>query len=205
MHNQPGSDSPSGKKRWLAPAMIGVMVGLAIPYPKSVVWYLFPPAVRITQVPRVGSGGPEETTPISGEVSGWGVSGARVVLYAFTEDGWYVQPYTENPITEIGPDGKWSNETHLGQSYAAVLVGPSFKPKDKLSSPPQPGGNVLAITVCNGGSASDQSAIGSRTNESVLLKLAFGVISAIIATAIESVFLYLFRGARRLKRKYVSA
>ena len=35
---------------------------------------------------------------------------------------WYVQPYADQPFTRIRPDGTWSNSTHLGTEYAALLA-----------------------------------------------------------------------------------
>jgi hypothetical protein len=59
----------------------------------------------------------------------------KVVLYAHT-DRWYVQPLISHPFTNIDNSGKWSNWTHLGNRYAALVVKLAFKPPSKSLSLP---------------------------------------------------------------------
>ena len=65
------------------------------------------PEIAITLVPPYDeTGGPGRDYDIEGRVSGVeDPTDLRVVVYAFTETYWYVQPDVANPFTAIGPDG----------------------------------------------------------------------------------------------------
>ena len=73
----------------------------------------------------------------------------RVVIYA-RSGAWYVQPYADQPFTQVNQDGTWTNSTHLGTEYAALLVEPGYAPPPFVTELPQPGGGVFAITVMDG-------------------------------------------------------
>jgi signal transduction histidine kinase len=75
--------------------------------------------------------------------------GQRLVLYA-RSGAWYVQPYVEQPYTEIQPDSTWRNSTHLGTEYAALLVGPEYVPPPVTDALPNPGGAVVAVATTEG-------------------------------------------------------
>ena len=64
---------------------------------------------------------------IAGKVSHADGKGYRIVLYALAAGKWWVQPYGDSPYTDIGTNGNWHSQTHLGSDYAALLVKPSFQ------------------------------------------------------------------------------
>ena len=100
-------------------------------------------AIEITLVPPSGAG-PDSSGNIEGRVTGaHPPEQYKVVLYAHT-DRWYVQPLESPPFTDVDPSGKWSNWTHLGNRYAALLVRPSFRVESKIQSLPGLGGDVIA-------------------------------------------------------------
>jgi hypothetical protein len=82
--------------------------------------------------------------------------GQQLVLYAKSGQ-WWVQPLTNQPFTKIQPDSKWSNSTHLGTEYAALLVEPGYRPPAKLDSLPAEGGAVIAVASHIGDSALPES------------------------------------------------
>jgi signal transduction histidine kinase len=70
-------------------------------------------------------------------------------LYA-RSGAWYVQPYADQPFTTINPDSTWSNSTHLGTEYAALLVKPDYTPPSLTIELPALGDGVLAVTIKEG-------------------------------------------------------
>lgn len=103
-------------------------------------------SIEIKEIPaenagRIGS------TPISGVVHAQSFKGLKVVIYTFAADRWWVQPYTIAPFTEIAEDGRWSNECHGGERYAALLVRTGYQPEAKVEVLPQAGGNVVAVAL----------------------------------------------------------
>lgn len=104
-----------------------------------------PPAAKIefTEIPKAGAGSDSQGN-IAGVVKGVEhPEQFKVVLYAHT-DWWYVQPLTIEPLTDIASDGTWSNWTHLGYRYAALVVRSSFHADAKVKSLPHVGGDVIA-------------------------------------------------------------
>ncbi len=100
--------------------------------------------IQFIDVPRAGSG-PTSRGNIAGRVVGLpNPSSYKVVLYAHT-DRWYVQPLSASALTTIASDGTWSNWTHLGDRYAALVVRASFQPMARTQTLPNVGGNVLAV------------------------------------------------------------
>ena len=104
------------------------------------------PVVSITEVPSQG-GGPDSRGVIAGKIEGIQDPNAyRVVVYALT-DHWYVQPTRDEPLTLINNDGTWATETHLGTSYAVILVDRSFVPQPQPSAIPRRKSVIAQVTV----------------------------------------------------------
>ena len=108
------------------------------------------PRVEFNLVPDADQGGGGKLTAISGRV--YNVApGQRIVLFAKSGDRWYVQPFVGLPFTEIGADSSWSNSTHLGEDYAALLVDTSYVPPTKrIDELPHTGDGVVAIAITKG-------------------------------------------------------
>lgn len=85
---------------------------------------------------------------VAGRVDG-AAAGTRIVLYA-RSGVWWVQPLVAQPFTEVRPDGTWRGTTHLGTDYAALLVGPTFRPQATLDELPPVGGDVHAVAMTPG-------------------------------------------------------
>lgn len=109
------------------------------------------PKVAITGVPPAGQGGPGPTAEISGTASGPDLRNLRIVIYAYAGGQWWVQPTVANPMTSIdAASGKWETDTHLGRSYAALLVRRSYKAAATLDNVPAVAGDVLASDTVAG-------------------------------------------------------
>jgi len=67
-----------------------------------------------------------------------------MVLFAHSGT-WWVQPFASKPFTEIQPDHSWSNETHVGIEYAALLVERDYAPPRVADVLPGQGGPVIAV------------------------------------------------------------
>ena len=106
------------------------------------------PAIEFTVVPEAAFGGSGRRVPIGGRVTG-AQPGQLIVLFA-RSGVWWVQPLTNEPFTKIGADSSWTNTTHLGTEYAALLVGPGYRPPDRINALPQPGGDVIAVASVKG-------------------------------------------------------
>jgi hypothetical protein len=106
------------------------------------------PSIEFTRVPQADPGGKEKNDIIEGIVKGRR-TGQMVVLYARSGD-WWVQPLRSNPLTKIQPNGKWTNATHLGTHYAALLVEPGFRPPFTYNALPSRGGAIAAVAMVNG-------------------------------------------------------
>ena len=106
------------------------------------------PSITLTRVPEAGAGGPSRTAPIEGRVAG-AEPGDRVVLFA-RSGVWWVQPFSEQPFSDIGADGAWRNISHIGTEYAAMLVAATYKPPGTLPALPQVGSGIRAIAVMRG-------------------------------------------------------
>ncbi|HVG20775.1 MAG TPA: sensor histidine kinase [Blastocatellia bacterium] len=106
------------------------------------------PYIEFTSVPRADEGGPEKLDLIEGRVVGARPE-LQVVLYA-RSGIWYVQPYADEPYTQIRPDSKWRGTTHLGTEYAALLVEPGFKPPPSTEVLPSQGDGVISVAIRKG-------------------------------------------------------
>jgi len=106
------------------------------------------PSIEFTRVPQADPGGQEKNDIIEGTVKGHR-PGQTVAIYA-RSGNWWVQPMRTSPLTKIQPNGKWTNATHLGTEYAALLVDPGFRPPFTYDALPARGGSVAAVAAVNG-------------------------------------------------------
>ena len=106
------------------------------------------PAIEFGQVPPAAEGGAERLGTIEGRVAG-ARPGQRIVLYARSGD-WYVQPFTNEPFTQIRADSTWTSSTHLGTEYAALLVDAAYVPPARTPALPGIGGGVVVVAVTAG-------------------------------------------------------
>jgi hypothetical protein len=104
--------------------------------------------IVITAVPSAGQGGSDKMEMIAGKIT-VKCEGCRVILFAKGGDLWYVQPLADAVYTTIR-DGKWSNETHLGTQYAALLAIADYVPPSKTSVLPKEGDGIVAVTIVAG-------------------------------------------------------
>jgi hypothetical protein len=111
------------------------------------------PTIEFTNVPAAHEGGSDTAGTIEGRVVG-ARPGQQIVLFARSGQ-WWVQPFADQPLTNIQPDSKWSNSTHLGTEYAALLVEPGYRPAATLDSLPMKGGAVIAVASVKGGPAAE--------------------------------------------------
>ncbi len=106
------------------------------------------PSIKITTIPHAEKGGGRELAVISGNVRG-ASSGQLIVLYA-RSGAWYVQPFADRPFTTPGQNSTWTNSTHLGTEYAALLVQADYVPPPVAFTLPSTGNGVVALTVVDG-------------------------------------------------------
>ena len=106
------------------------------------------PHIQFTRVPLADEGGPEKLDLIEGRVNGVGHA-QQIVVFA-RSGAWYVQPFANDPFTQIQADSKWRTATHLGTEYAALLVEPGYQPPSSTSELPGVGGGVVAVTTTKG-------------------------------------------------------
>jgi hypothetical protein len=107
------------------------------------------PNVEFDKVPRADLGGPDKTDSIEGHVTGV-KPGQQIVLYAESEELWWIQPLTEKPFTKIQDDSRWKNQIHLGMEYAALLVEPGYRPPQTTETLPVIGAGVVAVKTTPG-------------------------------------------------------
>jgi hypothetical protein len=106
------------------------------------------PSIEFTKVPPTGEGGVERVTDIGGRVSG-AQTDDKIVLFAHT-DRWWIQPVPDKPFTTIQRDSTWSNSTHFGAEYAALLVAPGYRPPPTTTFLPSKGGDIKAVAIVRG-------------------------------------------------------
>jgi hypothetical protein len=109
------------------------------------------PSIEFTRVPPATEGGQDKIDVIEGRVTD-PRPGQQIVLYA-KSGTWWVQPLVNEPFTRVNADATWTNATHVGTEYAALLVEPGYKPQTTLSTEPAVGGGVAAVAVAKGGSS----------------------------------------------------
>jgi signal transduction histidine kinase len=105
------------------------------------------PTIEFTNVPMAAAGDAEYTSRISGRVIG-AQSGQRIILYSKAGTTWWVQPFVDDAFTKIRPNARWSNSTHPGTEYAALLVGSDFQPP--LTTQVLPTAGVVTFAVIHG-------------------------------------------------------
>jgi hypothetical protein len=106
------------------------------------------PTIEFTKIPPAAQGGRERTDTISGRVTG-SYSGQKIVVFA-QSGPWWVQPWPDQALIPIQPDGTWSTSTHLGFKYAALLVDPSYHPPSTMDLDPSRTNSVLAVKIVPG-------------------------------------------------------
>jgi hypothetical protein len=112
------------------------------------------PSIEFTRIPPATESGVDKLDVIEGRI----ISGnpeLKLVLYA-KNGNWWVQPIRNEPYTSIRPDGTWTNFTHVGTAYAAVLVKSGFRLSSSLNEMPSRGGDVVAIVTAKGSDPGSQ-------------------------------------------------
>lgn len=146
--------TPPANGRW--DRMLGIAVVLSVCVfaigcgSSSIDALLSNPKVEFTNVPLAGADNPGKISPIEGRVQG-AQPGQQIVIYAKGETKWWVQPLADHPFTKIERNSTWSNTTHPGTAYAALLVGSDFRPPPTADELPTEG--VLASAISKGGLA----------------------------------------------------
>lgn len=108
------------------------------------------PSIQFNRLPRSDDGGTESRAIIEGKVEG-ASPGDRIVLFARSGTGlWWVQPFADQPYTDIRSDKQWQNFTHLGTEYAALLVGPDYRPPQTTDRLPANSRSVIAVASAKG-------------------------------------------------------
>jgi signal transduction histidine kinase len=105
------------------------------------------PTIEFTTVPVAAADSPEKLSSIRGRVTA-AQPDQQIVLYARGETQWWVQPFANQPFTQIRADSTWGNSTHPGTQYAALLVGPAFRPP--LTTEVLPTDGVFATAITQG-------------------------------------------------------
>jgi hypothetical protein len=106
------------------------------------------PAIEFLRIPQADEGGRDKHDIVEGRVTG-ALPGEQIVLYA-KSGNWWVQPIPGRPFTRIQKSAKWTNATHLGTDYAALLVKPGFQPPAELPALPAQGELVSAVATVKG-------------------------------------------------------
>ena len=107
------------------------------------------PSVSFTRVPKADEGDRSKLETIEGRVAG-GRPGQQIVLYARSEELWWIQPIADHPFTKIEDDSRWKGQVHLGTEYAALLVQPGYNPPETAESLPTQGGGIDAVAIVKG-------------------------------------------------------
>lgn len=106
-------------------------------------------SIIFLEVPPASAGGIGTSGLIRGQVLGRH-RGRHIVLYAFADSRWWVQPFESAAHTEISDDGSWKAQIHLGTEYAAVLSKEDSLPSQFLDALPTVGKTIEAIAVVKG-------------------------------------------------------
>src|SRR5262249_34012975 len=106
------------------------------------------PYIEFTRIPPAEEGGPEKLDLIEGRVVG-AHDQLQIILYARSGQ-WYVQPFADQPFTQIQADSKWRSTTHLVIVYAALLVEPGYRPPFITESLPGEGQGIVALLAVKG-------------------------------------------------------
>lgn len=114
-------------------------------------------SIAFTRIPQADPAGSARNDIIEGRVTG-ASPGQKIVLYAKTGK-WWVQPLIDQPMTDLRPNFTWTNATHLGTHYAALLVKDGFRPQSALDSLPPTDDNILATAVVPGAARPPSSVV----------------------------------------------
>src|SRR5215813_4936193 len=106
------------------------------------------PSIEFSRIPQADEAGRDKHDIIEGLVTG-ARAGQQIVLYS-RSGTWWLQPLLSQPFTKIQSNGKWTNATHLGTEYAALLVEPNYRPPATTDTLPTPGGTVAAVAIVKG-------------------------------------------------------
>ena len=106
------------------------------------------PYIEFTRIPPADEGGPDRLDLIEGRVIGV-YDQVQIILYA-KSGAWYVQPFADQPVTQVQSDSTWRSTTHLGTEYAALLVEPGYHPPFVIESLPGEGQGVIALLAVKG-------------------------------------------------------
>jgi len=107
------------------------------------------PVIRFSRIPQADPNGRSRNDIIEGSVTG-AREGQQLVLYA-KSGKWWVQPLVNQPFTPLQKKTfKWTNATHLGTEYAALLVEPGFRPPPILDNLPGRGAQIAAVASVPG-------------------------------------------------------
>jgi hypothetical protein len=106
------------------------------------------PSIEFTRIPPFAQGSALKFYEIAGRVKG-GHPGQRIILYA-RSGIWWVQPMADQAVTLLDSKSEWSNRTHPGTAYAALLVTSDFHPASKMDFLPEAGPSVLAVAQVQG-------------------------------------------------------
>jgi hypothetical protein len=107
------------------------------------------PSVKFSRIPRSDDGGTESRAIIQGRVDG-ARAGQQIVIFARSAGLWWVQPFADQPFTDIRSDQQWQNSIHLGTEYAALLVDGDYHPPQTTARLPEKGGPVIALATAKG-------------------------------------------------------
>jgi hypothetical protein len=107
------------------------------------------PVILFSRIPQADPNGRSRNDIIEGSVKG-ARPDQRLILYA-KSGKWWVQPLVNEPFTRLRPKtSTWTNATHLGTEYAALLVDSDFPPQAILDEIPGTGGPIAASAVVPG-------------------------------------------------------
>jgi hypothetical protein len=106
-------------------------------------------SITFLEVPAASYGGIDRGGVIRGRVLGKH-RGQHILLYAFSDSRWWVQPLASAAHTEIADDGFWTARIHLGTKYAALLTEDNSSPSPFLEALPTVGKKIQAIAVVRG-------------------------------------------------------
>jgi len=122
-----------------------------------------PVSIEFTRIPKADPAGQESNDIIEGLVKG-NKPEQLLVLYAHSGK-WWVQPLKNQPFTKIQANSKFTNATHLGTEYAALVVNPGYRPPATLDELPKEGDDIVAIAVVPGGSKPPSATVSFRGYE----------------------------------------
>jgi hypothetical protein len=105
--------------------------------------------IHFSRIPQADPNGRSRNDIIEGSVQG-ARTGQQLVLYA-KSGKWWIQPLVNQPFTPLQKDtSKWTNATHLGTEYAALLVEPGFHPPAILDKLPERSAQIAAVASAPG-------------------------------------------------------